>query len=456
MLDITRHARRLAEQRLHRHINGMVVEQTIADDQLFFTGGRTDHGERTALALTQSREAFQILWRDGQHITLLRFVAPEFGGAHTRVFALDRAQFEAGTNTPRMRQFGHRVRQATGTDIVHRENRVVRAHLPATIDDFLGATFDLGVAALHRGEIQIGLVAARGHRRGGAAPQANEHARATQLHEQRARLEAFLFEGLSSLDRPDTAGDHDRLVIATNDIANRLFVGPEITRQIRPAEFVVECSGADRAFDHDVERAGDAIRLAGRALPWLLGVGQIQVRHGETTETGFGLRAFPGSAFVTDLAARTSGRPWKRRNGRRVIMRFHLSQIVRQLIAKSISAVSTRIETFDFGAFHDRGVIRVGHDGALRRLVVRIADHAEQCLGFGHAIDDPVGVKDLVTAVLGVGLRKHHQLHVGRVAAGFAEDVQEIFDFVVGQCQTHVAIGGFQRRAATQEDIHGG
>ncbi len=139
-----------------------------------------------------------------------------------------------------------------------------------------------------------------------------------------------------------------------------------------------------------------------------------------------------------------------------MVVRFHLSQIVRQLIAESIGAVGTRIETLDFGTFHDRGVIRIGHNGALRRFVVRIADHAEQCLGFGHAIDDPVGVKDLVTAVLGVGLRKHHQLHVGRVAAGFAEDVQEIFDFVVGQCQTHVAVGGFQRWSATQEDIHGG
>ena len=66
---------------------------------------------------------------------------------------------------------------------------------------------------------------------------------------------------------------------------------------------------------------------------------------------------------------------------------------------------------------HDRGVVRVGEHGALRAGRVRVADHLEQRLVLLLAVDDPVGVEDLVAAVLAVGLREHHQLDVGRVAA---------------------------------------
>jgi len=49
------------------------------------------------------------------------------------------------------------------------ENRVAGAERPAAIDDFLRAPLDLGVAALHRVEVEVGRVGARRHRRGRAA-----------------------------------------------------------------------------------------------------------------------------------------------------------------------------------------------------------------------------------------------------------------------------------------------
>jgi hypothetical protein len=63
------------------------------------------------------------------------------------------------------------------------------AELPAAVDDLLRAALDLRVAALHRGEIEVGGVGAGGHRRGRAAAQADQHARAAELDQQRRRRE---------------------------------------------------------------------------------------------------------------------------------------------------------------------------------------------------------------------------------------------------------------------------
>ena len=47
---------------------------------------------------------------------------------------------------------------------------------------------------------------------------------------------------------------------------------------------------------------------------------------------------------------------------------------------------------------------------------MRVADHREQRLRLRDAVDDELGVEDLVAAVLGVRLREHHQLDIGRIA----------------------------------------
>ena len=44
---------------------------------------------------------------------------------------------------------------------------------------------------------------------------------------------------------------------------------------------------------------------------------------------------------------------------------------------------------------------------------MRVTDHVEQAFIVGLTVDGPSGVKDLVPAVFGVHLRKHHQLSVG-------------------------------------------
>jgi hypothetical protein len=55
------------------------------------------------------------------------------------------------------------VRQAAGADVMHGEDRVVLAHLPAAVDHFLRAPLDFRVAALHRREVEVGGIGAGRH-----------------------------------------------------------------------------------------------------------------------------------------------------------------------------------------------------------------------------------------------------------------------------------------------------
>jgi len=50
MRDISRHTRRLTQQGMHRHINGVVVEEAITHDQLSIRGCCPHDGKGTALA----------------------------------------------------------------------------------------------------------------------------------------------------------------------------------------------------------------------------------------------------------------------------------------------------------------------------------------------------------------------------------------------------------------------
>ena len=64
-----------------------------------------------------------------------------------------------------------------------------------------------------------------------------------------------------------------------------------------------------------------------------------------------------------------------------------------------------------------------------------------------HAVDDEVGVEDFVAAVLGIGLRKHHQFDIAGVALQAGEGVDQVIHLVIGQCQAKLGVGGFQSGA---------
>ena len=64
---------------------------------------------------------------------------------------------------------------------------------------------------------------------------------------------------------------------------------------------------------------------------------------------------------------------------------------------------------------------------------------------------DPVGVEDLVAAVLGVRLREHHELDVGGIALQRREVLHQVVDLVVRKRQAQFGVGRHQRLAAARQ-----
>ena len=142
------------------------------------------------------------------------------------------------------------------------------------------------------------------------------------------------------------------------------------------------------------------------------------MRHRESGEPGLRLRADAGRALVADLAARAGRRAGKRRDRRRMVVRLDLHQDVRRSRCARIAAVGVGIEARAPSRLRSpprcpsrRRPCPAGCAACVWRII------ANRLLSCAHAVDDPVGVEDLVPAVLGVRLREHHQLDVGRIAA---------------------------------------
>src|SRR5690606_778783 len=149
------------------------------------------------------------------------------------------------------------------------------------------------------------------------AAQADAHARPAELDQQAARRQRVLAD-MAGVDRADSAGDHDRLVISAPRAVDVLFVAAEVAEQVRPAELVVEGGAADRAVDHDVERrcdmSGTSIRpgrFASVDFPGLFEARNAQVRYGEAGQAKARPRPAASGALVADLPARPGCRAGK-------------------------------------------------------------------------------------------------------------------------------------------------
>src|SRR5690606_35988541 len=166
------------------------------------------------------------------------------------------------------------------------------------------------VVALYRGEVQVGGAGTGGHRGRRTAAQTDEHGRAAE-HDQLGAYGNLPFLHMLGADVAHAAGEHDRLVVAAHFRAargaDRLLEGAEVAVQVGAAELVVEGGTAQRALDHDVQGADDALRLAVGLLPGLLEAGDVQVGDGEAGQAGLGLGAAAGGPLVADLAAGAGG-----------------------------------------------------------------------------------------------------------------------------------------------------
>jgi hypothetical protein len=256
-------------------------------------------------------------------------------------------------------------------------------------------------------------------------------------------------------DVAEAARDHDRLVIAAIAAVRRQHLeGAEVAGQVGSAELVVVGGGADRAVQHDRQRAGHAWRPAQILLPGLHEIRDAQVGHGEAAQPGLGLAAGAGGGLVTDFAAGAGGRARVRRDAGRVIVRLHLHQQVHRLLVPAPDVVGVREPARGRVPFDHRRVVLVGGQHALRRGLVRFLDHLEQRQRLHGAVHRELGIEDLVPAMLAVDLREHHQLGVGRIAARALVVRGQVVDLLRRQRQTPVLVGALQRRFAVLEQFH--
>ncbi len=183
----------------------------------------------------------------------------------------------------------------------------------------------------------------------------------------------------------------------------------------------------------------------------------MQVGDREARQARLGLGALAGGAFVADLAASAGGCPRMRRDGGRMVMGLDLHQHMRRFLARAVLrgvGVALRQPALDLPTLHHRGIVGIGHDGVLRRELVRVADHLEHRAVLLDAVDRERRVEDLVAAVFAVGLGEHHQFHVGGIALQLGERAHQVVDLVVRQGQAEVAVGRLQRRPAVAQHVH--
>ena len=171
------------------------------------------------------------------------------------------------------------------------------------------------------------------------------------------------------------------------------------------------------------------------------------MRNRESGQAGFRFAAAAGGAFVADFTAGTGGRAGKRRDRGRVVVGFHLdAERAGGGFAEAVDLAVVGAQMAGDVAFDDRGIVFVGAQRVLRRMFMGITDHAEQTVRHVLAVDAIRRVENFVPAVLGIGLREHHQFGIGRIAAECAVTVLQVSHFVLAQRQAEFGIGLRQLR----------
>ena len=120
---------------------------------------------------------------------------------------------------------------------------ILRTQGNTAVDYLLTAPLHFGVASLHRSEIERLIAFARVNTGGGSAPEPNQHRRPAQNDQLCAGRNNF-FLHMALADIAKTARNHDGLVVsvAPGGILPGCshLEGAEVSRNIRPAELVIE------------------------------------------------------------------------------------------------------------------------------------------------------------------------------------------------------------------------
>ncbi|GJC81968.1 hypothetical protein ColLi_04805 [Colletotrichum liriopes] len=378
----------------------------IREGAPFAACGFGQRGSKGGRLTADADEAVDVILVDKQDVTLLSLVAPNLQRAHAAVCAVDLTELELATEASILDKFGEGVGQTASADIVDHGNGVLLAKGGAGVDDHLGAALHLGVATLNTGEIQLGGVLVRGTAGGGSSTETDEHGGATEDDSVGAIVDVSkLLESVLRADGSDTTGDHDGLVVTTPLgrvlLANVGQESAEATEQAGSAELVVEASTTDGSLQHDVKTAGKVGGLAKVNLPGGLLIGNQQVRHPETAESGLGGRTPTDGALVANFTSGTSGGTGEGGDGGRVVVRLDLDEDVNDLLGE-LPATSRVVRGPEAGSLslENGGVVTVGGDGEVGVGFMGVLDHLEETLAHLLLVNGPVGVELLVAAVL--------------------------------------------------------
>ena len=142
-------------------------------------------------------------------------------------------------------------------------------------------------------------------------------------------------------------------------------------------------------------------------LPGESVAGHFEIGGHKGGEAGLGAATDPGGAFVADFPAHAGGSAGEGGDGGRVVMRLHLAKDVQ--LASGLLVAERAVRLVDlppFGgkALEHAGVVRVGDEHAVGIEGMGIADHFEEAEFALLAVHDPVGIENLVAAVLRVDL----------------------------------------------------
>ena len=76
-INIARHLGRFAKQHFHRHVDNLIVEFRIRDDQMFHLGQCPDCRVRTIFTVADSGKLLCAIGRNDKDISFLRLIAPD-------------------------------------------------------------------------------------------------------------------------------------------------------------------------------------------------------------------------------------------------------------------------------------------------------------------------------------------------------------------------------------------
>ena len=393
--------------------------------------------------------------RDGQHIALLRLIAPDAERRHAGFGVGDVAKLQRRAAAAGMDQFGQGVGQAARAHVMDAQDRIIRAQRRAAIDHLLATALQLGVIALHRGKIQRRALAAGRERRRRAAAETNQHGRPAQRDQSGAGGDRPFFD-MRRANHAVAPSQHNGFMIARDQaVMQRLLIAAEIAAERRAAKLVVVARRAERGFEHNLKRRGDMFRLAVVFFPGLDKARDLQVGNRKAGQPGLGPRAPPRGRLIAYFPASAGRGPGPGGNGGRVVMGLDLGEDMDLLSAVNIpAAVWFDQKARAAIAPQHGGVIMVSGQHMARMGRVGLPDQLKRRMWLCFAVNVPGGVEDFMAAMFRVGLGEHHQFHIGGIAPEFAEHGQQIIQLRRRERQPEFIVGRAQRPNAARCQVN--